>query len=62
MKMGHLEKREFYCYKCGNKMESNGGSLFVCRTCGVEYNRQPFDYEVRYASSNNSYDEYDDIF
>jgi hypothetical protein len=43
-------------------MESNGGSLFVCRTCGVEYNRQPFDYEVRYASSNNSYDEYDDIF
>lgn len=62
MKLGHLEKREFYCYKCGNKMENNGTSLFVCRACGTEYNRQPYDYEARYAPSNNSYDGYDDIF
>ena len=62
LKLGHLEKREFYCYKCGEKMDSNGGSLFVCRICGVEYNRQPYDYEVRYAPSNSSYDDFDDIF
>lgn len=57
MKLGHLEKREFYCYKCGNLMESNGISYFVCRTCGTEYNRQPYDFEVRYAPSNSGYDD-----
>lgn len=62
LKLGHLEKREFYCYKCGDKMDNNGGSLFVCRNCGVEYNRQSYDYEVRYAPSNNNYDEFDDNF
>lgn len=58
MKLGHLEKREFYCFKCGSLMESNGPSRFVCRTCGIEYNRQPYDYEVRYAPSNNGSDNF----
>ena len=59
MRLGHLEKREFYCHKCGNLMENNGTSLFVCRTCRTEYNRKHYDYEARYVPSSNNYDGYD---
>lgn len=62
MKKGHLEKDEFYCYKCGGIMRNSGDRIFTCPTCGVVYNRKPYDYEVKYTYSNNYYDDFDDIF
>lgn len=37
-KLGHLEKREFYCYKCGEKTEN-----YKCKNCQVSYERWKYD-------------------
>lgn len=42
--LGHLEKREFYCWKCGSPMRRIGETLYDCPTCGVGYERKYFDY------------------
>lgn len=44
-RMGHLEKREFYCYKCGERAMSIGDGKFSCNSCGVTYDRKQFDYQ-----------------
>ncbi len=43
-KLGHLEKREFYCYVCGNKTYNKGNETFECPDCGVVYERYKYDY------------------
>ena len=45
---GHLEKREFFCYKCGNPMMLVGNDLYKCEACGVEYNRKLYDFDFNY--------------
>lgn len=49
-KLGHLEKREFFCWKCGRLMNHIGDSVYECPTCGVRYERKKYDYEPRYSS------------
>lgn len=44
-RLGHLEKREFYCYKCGGRAMSIGDGKFSCDVCGVTYDRKQFDYQ-----------------
>lgn len=44
-KLGHLEKREFYCYQCGERAMSIGDGKFSCNSCGVTYDRKQFDYQ-----------------
>lgn len=46
--LGHLEKREFYCYKCGKitqEVVGNSKETHRCSECGVSYNRNVFDYD-----------------
>ena len=46
--LGHLEKREFYCYKCGRitrEVVDHANETHACSECGVSYNRKDFDYE-----------------
>ena len=38
-KMGHWEKNQFFCYKCGKEMKNNDG-IFRCPDCKTEYNHQ----------------------
>ena len=38
-KMGHWEKNQFFCYKCGKEMKNNDG-IFKCPDCKTEYNHQ----------------------
>lgn len=47
-KLGHLEKREFYCYQCGKLMSkpNKDKEVFKCTTDEVEYNRNKYDYEL----------------
>lgn len=35
--LGHWEKHEFYCYKCGSQMIDEGGT-FKCPHCDTQYN------------------------
>lgn len=37
--LGHWEKHEYYCYKCG-KLMSNSNDHFHCDDCGTEYKHQ----------------------
>lgn len=34
---GHLEKAEYFCYKCGQVMEEQSAKKFKCRDCNIEY-------------------------
>lgn len=34
---GHLEKAEYFCYKCGQVMEEKSAKKFKCRDCNIEY-------------------------
>src|SRR5690606_20571999 len=36
-KLGHLEKAEYYCYKCGDYMLEFPNEVFKCLGCNVEY-------------------------
>ena len=47
---GHLEKREFYCWKCGNLTTHIGDSVYECSTCGVRYERKKYDFEPKYST------------
>lgn len=47
---GHLEKREFYCWKCGNLTTHIGDSIYECSKCGVRYERKKYDFEPKYST------------
>lgn len=49
-KLGHLEKREFYCWKCGGPMSHIGESVYECPRCGVRYDRKKYDFEPRFST------------
>ncbi len=36
-KLGHLERAEHFCYKCGNQMNETQNDVFECPNCGVKY-------------------------
>ncbi len=41
-KLGHLERAEYFCYKCGNDMVEHSSTLFRCDDCEVEYDLNKF--------------------
>lgn len=47
---GHLEKREFYCWKCGKLTTPIGDSVYKCAICGVRYYRKYYDFEPRHST------------
>jgi len=52
---GHLEKREFYCWKCGNLTKENPESIFRCENCNIVYERIKYDYKqttTKYINEN----------
>jgi cold shock CspA family protein len=36
-KIGHLEKAEYFCYKCGQVMVEHPNKKFKCRDCNIDY-------------------------
>ena len=50
---GHLEKRLFYCWKCGKLTTQVGDGIFECPNCGVKYERRKYDFEPRYTSASS---------
>jgi len=37
--LGHWEKQECFCYKCGKPMNNPNGN-YLCNDCGTEYKKQ----------------------
>ena len=35
--LGHWEKHEYFCYKCGNSMQMRSDGHRVCPNCETEY-------------------------
>jgi cold shock CspA family protein len=40
--LGHVERAEYYCYKCGNEAKEYSSTLFRCDDCDVEYDLTKF--------------------
>lgn len=36
-KLGHLERAEYFCYKCRSRMEETSKDVFECSDCHIEY-------------------------
>lgn len=50
-KMGHLEKSEYYCWKCARPIMSNdGGRTYVCEACDVKYDISYLNIDRTYKS------------
>lgn len=41
-KLGHLERAEYFCYKCGESMTKKTTEVFKCENCSVEYKTAKF--------------------
>ncbi|MDA9325817.1 cold shock domain-containing protein [bacterium] len=41
---GHLEKKEYYCYKCSDMMTEINESTYQCSECSVEYKLDKFKW------------------
>ncbi len=50
-KLGHLERGEFFCYKCGNKMKEINPNIFFCPDCNVKYDRVKYTFNRSHNSS-----------
>lgn len=35
--LGHWEKKQFFCYKCGKQMEFQSEGCYICKECNTKY-------------------------
>lgn len=42
--LGHLEKAEYFCYKCGQWMQELSDTSYQCRDCNVNYDLSKYHY------------------
>ena len=43
-KKGHLEKKEYYCYKCSGMMTEISNKIYQCSECNVKYGLEKFKW------------------
>jgi cold shock CspA family protein len=55
-KLGHLERAEYFCYKCNDEMIEIDDDIFQCRKCDVKYdtNKYKFKRPHLHLKSNKS--------
>lgn len=44
-KLGHLERAEYFCYRCACKMNENGKDIFECSYCNIIYDTTKFHFK-----------------
>lgn len=44
-KLGHLERAEYFCYKCKNKMNESSENIFHCNQCNVTYDTTKYNFK-----------------
>jgi tRNA(Ile2) C34 agmatinyltransferase TiaS len=42
-KLGHSERAEYFCYKCGDAAKEIGDEVFKCSACNVTYETKKFN-------------------
>lgn len=56
---GHLEKKEYYCYKCSGMMTEINENTYKCTECKVEYDLDKFKWlNNRWTQTNRRRDDY----
>lgn len=53
-KLGHLERGEHFCYKCGTSMEETAEDIFICPNCKIKYDVTENKFKRPYKNENNS--------
>ena len=44
-KLGHLERGEYYCYKCKSEMTEISSDIFQCLNCNVKYDTTKYKFK-----------------
>lgn len=44
-KLGHLERAEYFCYKCKSEMAEISNEIFQCSNCNVKYDTTKYKFE-----------------
>lgn len=44
-KLGHLERGEYFCYKCKSEMTETSDDIFQCSNCNVEYDTPKYKFK-----------------
>jgi len=44
-KLGHLERAEYFCYKCKSEMTETSSDIFKCFNCGVVYDTTKYKFK-----------------
>jgi cold shock CspA family protein len=60
-KLGHLERAEYFCYKCGNDMDEKSEDSFKCKTCDVEYDTSKYRFKRPHKHLRNAPPFFDDF-
>jgi cold shock CspA family protein len=45
LKLGHLERSEYFCYKCKDHMEETTPDIFHCNNCNVKYDTTKYKFK-----------------
>lgn len=53
-KLGHLERAEHFCYKCGEMMDELGDDIFQCQSCSIQYDVSNNRFERRHRHLNQN--------
>lgn len=60
-KVGHLDKREHFCYRCGNQMVTEGGEEYECKVCYYEVDLSKYKFTKGNGNKKNSDDDSEDL-
>ncbi len=44
-KLGHLERAEYFCYKCKSEMTEISNDIFECKNCNVKYDTTKYKFK-----------------
>lgn len=66
-KLGHLERAEYFCYKCKAEMQEISTDIFVCNVCNVKYDTVKYKIKrphkhLRTTNTSNGTNDFDTDF
>ena len=47
-KLGHLERGDYFCYKCGENMTEENVDVFFCPNCNIKYDTIKYKFKRPY--------------